>query len=97
MKPNCYDCKWRDEVPGDCHSCCKHPSLKADPVGNLMAIFASVGRVAPVSANSSALNVRGNPHGIRKGWFNFPWNFDPVWLENCDGFETKTETRQATK
>ena len=32
-------------------------------------------------------NVKGAAHGIKKGWFNFPFNFDPVWLENCDGFE----------
>jgi len=22
-------------------------------------------------------------------WFIWPVNFDPVWLENCDGFEPK--------
>jgi hypothetical protein len=29
------------------------------------------------------------PHGICNGWFIWPINFDPVWLENCDGFESK--------
>ena len=33
------------------------------------------------------LNVVGNKHGIEQGWFNWPYNFDPVWLESCDGFE----------
>lgn len=32
-------------------------------------------------------NVRGNPHGVRGGWFFWPLNFDPTWLESCDGFE----------
>lgn len=41
-----------------------------------------------------ALNVRGNPHGIRKGWFMWPVNFDPVWLESCDGFEQKEESAE---
>ena len=34
-------------------------------------------------------NVKGAEHGIKKGWFNFPFNFDPVWLESCDGYEKK--------
>jgi len=41
------------------------------------------------SAGGAELNIRGNPHGIKRGWFSWPYNFDPVWLENCDGFEEK--------
>lgn len=33
--------------------------------------------------------VKGNKYGIKNGWFNFPFNFDPVWLKSCDGFEKK--------
>ena len=33
--------------------------------------------------------VRGNTHGVRSGWFIWPINFDPVWLEECTLFETK--------
>ncbi len=33
--------------------------------------------------------VKGNSHGIRSGWFSHPHNFDPVWLESCNGFEQK--------
>lgn len=33
------------------------------------------------------LNIRAHECGIRNGWFNFPSNFDPVWLKNCDGYE----------
>jgi hypothetical protein len=33
------------------------------------------------------INVKGNPRGIKNGWFTFPFNFDPLWLEECDGFE----------
>ena len=35
--------------------------------------------------------VKGNKHGIRSGWFYFPVNFDPVWLEECDSFESNQE------
>ena len=91
-KFNCYECKYRDEVPGSSHSSCKHPGAKSpqeNPLANVMAIFASVGRVPPMQAQSRQLNIRGNQHGIKKGWFNWPWNFDPTWLENCDGYLPK--------
>lgn len=89
-KPNCYQCKHRGEVPGSAHSRCSHPAngkSLADPLANIMAIFASVGRVPPIQ--TGGLAVRGNPDGIKKGWFNYPHNFDPVWLEECDGFEPR--------
>lgn len=94
-KPNCYQCKYRGNVPGDAHSCCKHPDLNGatnDPAANIMAIFASVGRVSPqidIQAISDKFQIKANYHGIKKGWFNWPWNFDPVWLENCNAFEDK--------
>lgn len=61
-KPNCYDCIYRHDIPGDCHSGC----------ANLCA------------------NVSADLHGIRKGWFVWPFNFDPVWLNTCDGYKPKT-------
>jgi len=60
-KPNCYQCKHRGTLVGDCHSSC---------------------------ANHGALVV-GNPHGIKNGWFVWPFNFDPIWVESCNGFEHK--------
>jgi hypothetical protein len=35
------------------------------------------------------LNVQADAHGVRSGWFNWPANFDPVWLVNCDGYTPK--------
>lgn len=25
--------------------------------------------------------------GIDNGWFNWPFNFDPAWLNSCKGYE----------
>lgn len=90
-KPNCYNCKHRGPVAGSAHSCCNHPLATRDnddPLLSIMSIFASVGRTDPIVGDSiRALNIRANLHGVNKGWFNWPWNFDPTWLENCDGFE----------
>jgi len=32
----------------------------------------------------------GNERAIEKGWFHFPWNFDPIWIiGKCQGFNKK--------
>ena len=95
IENNCYKCKWRGPVPGDAHSCCRHPDLDGagnDPFAGIMAMFASVGRTAPqiaIEASLKKFEIRANSHGIQKSWFNWPWNFDPAWLENCNAFEIK--------
>lgn len=33
--------------------------------------------------------VVGAAHGIKSGWFMWPFNFDPVWLESCDSHKPK--------
>ena len=91
-KFDCWTCMWRGANPGDAHIHCQHPSLapvKDDPLLNLAAIFAGVGRQPPITANNPTLNIEGNAHGIAQGWFNFPWSFDPTWLLNCDGYERR--------
>lgn len=40
----------------------------------------------------SSLSVEVNPHGIKNGWVYFPYNFDPVWVNGCDGFEKKEKS-----
>lgn len=34
-----------------------------------------------------SLKVKGDEVGIRNGWFMWPYNFDPVWLIECNGFK----------
>ena len=33
--------------------------------------------------------IEGNPQGVRNGWFTWPIDFDPTWVEVCTGFEQK--------
>ena len=88
MKANCYKCKFRGNIPGDAHSCCNHSSLP-----NSANMFDGLVNILSGKAEGAAkkLNIKGNLHGIRSGWFMWPANFDPIWLENCDGFEKKEE------
>lgn len=71
MKPNCYDCIHRRNLAGDCHSACSHPKAN-------ISFLVGVG---------NPLGITGNAHGIRSGWFMWPMNYDPVWLDSCNGFE----------
>jgi hypothetical protein len=44
----------------------------------------------PGNAHSRCHNkeavVAGDAHGIKNGWFVWPYNFDPTWLIECDGW-----------
>ena len=86
--PNCYDCKHRGTIPGDAHSMCHHPL-----VGNEDNMFGALVKMASGGTAEAAtkLNIRASAHGVRSGWFMWPANFDPCWLENCDGFEKKAK------
>jgi|GEM_PF-1508997 len=96
-RPNCFECKHRGAVPGSRLVSCNHPSVESsegnDPISEATAFLASVGRLPPVpDEREDELNIRGSLRGIRDGSFRWPYSFDPVWLENCDGFEPKGET-----
>ena len=90
IKPNCYKCKWRGHVPGSAHSKCCHPynnHFSQAPELQMWAIFASVGRVNLPAMADKRLKIKASETGIRNGWFHYQFDFDPVWLESCLGFE----------
>jgi hypothetical protein len=47
--------------------------------------------MADLVNGSKLVKVVGTPHGIEKGWFMWPFNFDPVWLESCNAHITKED------
>jgi hypothetical protein len=35
-------------------------------------------------------NMIANQHGLKHGWFFYPFNFDPIWkMKFCSNFEEK--------
>ena len=43
------------------------------------------------------LNMKGNQHGIRNGWFYYPFIYDPMWcLTKCNNYEKKLDTSIAS-
>ena len=47
-----------------------------------------------ISCDKRSAKVTGDSLGIRKGWFNHPHNFDPLFLITCDGFEEINRKKQ---
>ena len=92
-KPNCYECLYRRNLPGDAHSSCAHPRRPA--LTGVMSIFNEMtgGVKVPGVPTENAIKVTGNLHGILSGWFMWPSNFDPVWLDSCEGFEPKETSK----
>lgn len=90
--PNCYACVFRESVPGDAHSACVHPLVRALETKALctQAVLQFGG------FTTEHLTVRFNKHGVRNGWAFYPINFDPVWLEACSGF-TAAASAQSTE
>lgn len=95
VKPNCYECRWRGHLAGSCHSKCCHPATKEFHANPMLALFgtffAPVGRAELPPMYPPELEIEGNECGIRNGWFHYPFNFDPVWLDKCKGFEKYRE------
>lgn len=83
-KPDCYQCVYRGLIPGDAHSECNHP-YALEPSNRIATpYFLLIGKRPPLM---ELMNVSGSQHGIDSGWFMWPINFDPVWLETCNGFK----------
>jgi len=88
----CWTCEYVEKIPGDTHARCAHPLVKgkmaSNPLGEVLSILASVGRVPPMIEPGAmeALGITLNPHGVINGWGNWPWNFDPIWVETCKGY-----------
>lgn len=50
------------------------------------AFKGSVPGSAHIACNSNTARVEGDEHGIKNGWFLWPFNFDPCWLKDCSGY-----------
>jgi len=43
-----------------------------------------------IQCSKPDVDMTGDTHGIRSGWFFYPINFDPVWMtKECSNYEEK--------
>lgn len=40
------------------------------------------------------IKVSLNPHGVANGWCLWPFNFDQIWVDDCNSFKNKNESLQ---
>lgn len=41
---------------------------------------------------------RGHHHGIEKGWFAFPYNYDPIWMiSECKAFSIEKDEKMVRR
>lgn len=90
----CYKCKHRRSIPGDAHSSCVQPDVKVWYDSGLGELLRFTKQAIP---ECIAIGIKYfgftkvRQHGINCGWFNWPFNYDPVWAETCNKFEDKRE------
>jgi hypothetical protein len=93
MKKTCKTdtCKWEGVNIGTHHIKCCHPSLgemNDNPIGDLIGLLVTGHRGSGgILQNTPELNIIAEASSIRNGYFTFPFNFDKIWLLNCDGWE----------
>lgn len=90
-KFDCWTCRHRGEIPGDCHVRCNHPDAKLD--APIIVKCLMTGSAAPLDSVWKRLGITGDIIGIRNGWFLWPMNFDPTWLRNCNGYAEAEEEK----
>jgi hypothetical protein len=58
----------------DCYACAHHKELPCN---------------ARIECRADGAKVEVHPIAYRHGWFDYPFKFDPLWLQSCDKFCAK--------
>ena len=87
-------CLYQKSIQWNTHIRCVNPMIgPQNGFGDMLSIMNRAPKGILHSMAAKKLGIAGSAHGIKEGWFNWPYNFDPTWLDNCDGFrpaEVKT-------
>ena len=100
---HCHKCIHVGDVPGSCHSCCKHPDAQSSAILVLSLAVIEVAsenydklrkakvETLPIIANSNGCDKKiiASVHGMANGWCMWPMNFDPIWIKRCPLYERK--------
>lgn len=87
-KPNCYDCRHRGTIPGDAHSCCRHPEVRKTGIED--GFMGGLAEAFMGKATGARLKL-----GIQGGGPTWPANFNPTFLMACRGFEAKAKEEKS--
>lgn len=79
-KRSCHTCKYKKNIPGDAHFQCAYPLMDA----KTSSILSLASIANPRAFNQEVKRMFGftaSEHGLQSGWFSFPSNFSPTWME----------------
>ena len=69
----------------DCYSC-----IYRRPVpGSTHSSCEHYDRISEGVITRKLLGVKLIRHGVMHGWARWPFDFDPVWIEACNGYTAK--------
>lgn len=91
MSNACLTCKHRGFVPNSRHSKCLHPDVLHMDCDTTAMVIQRLARKDEVIRITSAMGVQFAEQGVRGNWALWPFNFDPIWLVECLGFEKEGE------
>lgn len=92
-KHNCYNCKFKENIPGDYHIACKYPGREHDALSMLIG-FITEEEFTSAITGAVHFKIRLNPHGVKNGWCNWPFNFDPIWVDECQRYTPVEEEKE---
>lgn len=89
MMNACLTCQYRGSVPNSRHSSCQHPKVN-DILGDhelLLRYMDGIINRHLIPNFYEDLKVEFAKEAIMEGWASFPFNFDPIWLRQCTGYQ----------
>jgi len=89
MSDACLKCKYRGTVPNSRHSSCKHPDVLHMDCGTYQMVIKRLAAEEEIIRITGGMAVHFAEQGVKGGWALWPFNFDPIWLIECIGFEPK--------
>ena len=92
MEAICNNCRHRGTVPNSVHSSCHHPIAieiisDHETLLSMMKSIVEFNKLGYTGSLGLKLKEDYEEYAISNGYFIFPINFDPGWIENCNGFE----------
>lgn len=87
---DCRKCKYRGRAGSNTlHSKCCHPVVDQimsdhDALG---IVFDNFSLHNKVTSGLWGLNIEVEPSAVANGWCYWPFNFDPIWVKECNGFK----------
>lgn len=85
----CHECIYKRTIPGNCHIKCVSPPTKdiwTNPLSEIISLYGKrIANNIPIDRKKFGIEI--DNHGFHSGWANWPFNFDPIWINKCKMFE----------